>query len=136
MILPGYRRIFKGDYKPEEQPLVERLAETINSSFQIIYEALNGKLDINNFNAINKVIELEVNTNGVPKNPVIFKFKNSNRLSGCTVIKAENLTNSTIYVNSAPFITYTQNDDRITIVHISGLPADNVFRLTIKAEAN
>lgn len=135
MKIPGYRGINKTDYKPDDQPLVEQLSDVINSSFRIVYEALGGKLDItNNFKGVVKVLEVELNSSGEPKIPTAFKASSTDRIVGCTVLKAENLTDSNTYPTAAPFISYSQSNDIITINHIAGLPANNVFRLTIKAE--
>lgn len=134
MLLPTFRRIFRNDYKPDDQDLVEKLSYSINSGFEVLYEALNKKLDFrNNFQATIKDVQVEVDANGIPKNTTGFALINANRIDGMIVLRAENLTNSSIYPTSAPFVSFLQNSDRISITHVSGLQADNVYNIRILA---
>lgn len=134
MLLPTFRRIFRNDYKPEEQALVEKLSFSINSGFEVLYEALNRKLDFrNNFQATIKDIQVEVDSNGIPTNTAGFSLINSNRIDGILVLRAENLTNSSIYPTAAPFVSFLQNSDRVSITHVSGLQANNVYSLRVLA---
>ena len=134
MKLPNHIRLYKTDFDQEEQGLVEKLASPINPNFQVLFEALNNKLDFqNNFQASVRTVQVEVNAQGIPKSTTIFTLINSNRVNGVFVIRAENLTNTNSYVTGAPFISYTQNTDRVTINHITGLIPDNQYSITLIA---
>lgn len=135
MKLQGFKRLYKGDFDPEDQPLVEELSVPFNSNIEPLYEAINGRLTFgDNIKGVLKVIQVELNSSGIPISPVGFLASSTDRIVGCQVVKAENLTNSTTYPTATPFISYSQVDNRITVNHIAGLPANNVFRLTVKVE--
>jgi len=132
--LPGYRRIFSSDFDPKDQSLVEKLSVPVNNGVEVLFEALNNKLDFrNNFQASIRDVQVEVDSNGVPTGTSSFALINSNRVEGILVLRAENLTNSSIYPSGAPFVSFLQNSDRITITHISGLQANNTYSLRLLA---
>lgn len=132
--MPTFRRLFKSDYDQADQAIVEKLSGPINSGIEVLYEALNNKIDFtNNFQASVRTVQVDMGPNGIPKNTPIFTLINSSRVFGCWVLRVENLTNSSIYPTGAPFISFTQNTDRITINHITGLTADNQYSISIIA---
>lgn len=134
MKLPTFRRLFKSDYETDEQKIVEKLSGPLNSGIEVLYEALNNKLDFeNNFQATARSIQIEVDSNGIPKGTTIFTLINSNRINGVLVRRVENLTNPGSYPLGAPFITFTQNTDRVTINHITGLIPDNQYLISVLA---
>ncbi len=136
MTLPSLRKLFKADFKPEFQELIETMLPTVNNGVEVLYEALNGKLSIrDNLAGVVRDVDLSVNSSGIPTSLTTFTLNSSNRIDGITVIKTENLTNSSVYLTSAPFITYSQIDNRITINHITGLVASNNYRIRVKTWA-
>lgn len=132
MRLPSFRRIFEQDYEKQYQDLVRQLSVSINYGFEPLYEILNGKLSFTeNTASLITTVNVEVNANGKPKSKTTIRKTTSDRFSGFMIIKAENLSNSSIYPTSAPFISYTETSDSITINNVTGLPADNLFQLTV-----
>lgn len=134
--LPSYRRINTNDYSEEYKQLIETLASTLNPGIEVLFEAFNGKVSFrDNISSIIKEIEVEVDASGKPKNKASFKVDNAqgSRLEGIMVIKAENLTNSTIYPNSGVLLSYTETVNEVIINNIAGLPANNIFRLKLVA---
>ena len=134
VLLPTLRKLFKGDYKEEFQELIETMIPTVNNGVEVLYDALNGKISIrDNIQCVVKDINLSVNSSGIPVSLTTFTLNSIARIDGCEVIKVENLTNSSTYPTGAPFITYNQTDNRITINHITGLIAGNNYRIRVIA---
>ena len=130
--LPSYRRLYDQDFPEKDQELVGQLAVSINAGFEALYETLNGKLSFNdNTASLITTITVEVDASGKPKSKTTIKKNTSDRFSGFPVISAVNLSNSTTYPTSAPFISYTETTNTVTIDNITGLPANNLFQLTI-----
>lgn len=114
--------------------MVQTLGLTINGNTEPVFEAINGKLEFEtNIKGIIKDLEVTLDSNGIPKSTTAFTASSSDRIIGCQVVKAENITNSSTYPSGCPFISYTQIDDKITIKHITGLQADNKYRIRIIA---
>lgn len=134
MKLQNFKRIIKSDYEPDDQDLVEDLSYTINHGFEIVYDALNKKLTFgDNFNSTEKEFQVEVDSTGKPKNTTSFSLDVNTRITGTQVTRADNLTNSNVYPTSMPFITFTQNGTNIIVVNVSGLQANNQYRLRVIA---
>ena len=132
MRLPSFRRLYEQDYPPENQSLIQQLAGSVNSGFEPLYELLNGKLTFSdNTSSLISTINIEVNASGKPKTRTTIRKETPERFSGFTVIKASNLTNSNTYPTSTPFLTYTETATAIIIDHVVGLPADNLFQITV-----
>jgi hypothetical protein len=132
MQIPNFRRIFKTDYPADQQPLVEKLSGTVNNGLEVIYNAMakNVSLGDNIFCTI-KTITTRVDANGVPTSTLSFKIDTTGQIKGISVIRANNQTSSTVYPNSCPFLTYSQDNITISVSHIAGLPANNTFDLTV-----
>ena len=130
--LSNFRRLFKNDYQQDQQSLVEKLSVTINNGFELLYNAManNVSLSDNIFCTV-KVVSVQVNSSGTPISPLSFKISTTGSIKGISVIKADNQTNSNVYPNSSPFMTYSQNDTTITVSNIAGLPISNKFDLTV-----
>lgn len=136
MTLPSLRKLFKADFKPEFQELIETMIPTVNNGIEVLYELGNGKISIkDNLAGVVRDIDLSVNAQGIPVSLSTFTLNSGDRILGATVIKTENLTNSSIYPTSAPFITYSQLENRITINHITGLVSGNNYRIRVKTWA-
>ena len=124
--LPSFRRIFEQDYEKQYQDLVRQLSVSINYGFEPLYELLNGKLSFTeNTASLITTINVEVNATGKPKSKTTIRKTTSDRFAGFMVIKAENLTNSSVYPTAGPFISYTETSDSITcLLYTSPSPRD------------
>lgn len=130
--LPSYRRLYEQDYPEEYQSLIAQLAVSMNYGFESLYELLNGKLTLtDNTSSIITTVNIEVNSTGKPKTKTTVRKTTPDKFQGLSVIRAVNLTNSSIFPTSSPFLSYTETTDSIVIDNITGLPADNLFQLTI-----
>lgn len=124
------KRISKDDFNQEDQELVGRLAFALNPFLEQVTAAFDKGIDFNNLNQDFIFLETEVDSNGKPK--LNFEIKNTlkTRVRGVYCVGANNLTDRS-YPTSAPFITYTIENNVITILNITGLPANKRFRLSI-----
>jgi hypothetical protein len=134
MRLPNFRRIIKQDFQKEFQELIERLSVSINNGFDVMFEALNNKISLQN-NIMCTVIDLEIEPTaaGIPKNTTQFTLTYDGRTSIVLVGKLENLTTSSSYPTSAPFVSWTQTDKILQVNHITGLTANNKYSVRIVA---
>lgn len=135
MKLPSLRRLFTSDFPAENKTLVDKLAGVLNIDLQVLYDTLNKKVDLeNNIDCQVADVNVNVDANGIPKNSTVFSLDDKIRnVSGLEVIRADNSTNSGVYPTSGVFVTFSQVQSGIQIVHITGLPADNTFALRIIA---
>jgi len=134
--LPSFRRIFIGDFSPEEQPLVNKLAATINQGLEVVYSVLNNNISISdNMAATVKEIQVRVDAAGNPIGTTGFPLTFKGNAKGILVLRAENLSDTSTYPTSQPFCSFTQAGPTLFISHISGLQANQNYRLTLVAFA-
>lgn len=130
--LSSFRKIKKEDVAEEYKALIEAIGYSINSFADEVISGFNRRLTIKeNLTQDIVSIEVTVNSSGIPITESKFKNTIGKSLQGIKVIKAENLTNTSTYPTTAPFISFTQNGELVTINHISGLQSGNKYRLTI-----
>lgn len=134
MKLPTFRRIFKGDYPEEFRVLVEKLSQSINSGIEVLYEALNNKLTLaENLRCTVTTIQVSVNASGTPAGNVTVRLNTTDAVTGVQVMQAINLTNPRTYPTSAPFISFRQSGNVLTIVNVAGLTVNDQWSLSIVA---
>jgi hypothetical protein len=134
MRLSSFKRLYKGDFKQEFQALVDQLATSINIGIEALYDALNRKLTLrDNIACTVKEIDVKVDAAGTPTTTTLFKMDISNRLEGITVLSALNTDDSTGYPTGGIFISWTQTQNGILINNITGLIANQTYRLKIVA---
>jgi len=132
--LPTFKRLYTQDYPPEYKTLVEFLSDAINSGFEVLYEAFNNKISIrDNLNSVIKDVELQVDATGKPTTRTSFKLTGQGRLEGIIVVRVDNLTNSLVYPTSGVTISFTETATDVIINHVTGLPANNTFKLRLVA---
>lgn len=131
MKLSSYRRIFKTDYDENYQPLVEKLAVSINAGFDVLYDALNGKLSFSdNIAATIATFSVSVNSEGVPQKTTQFKLSGTQTsVEGLLVlgVTGEFLPSGGI------FIDYTKNENFVKINNIKGLQTDKNYSIKVVA---
>ena len=125
MKLPSFKRLFKGDYDEKEQNLVDKMSYTINSGIEVLYEALNRRLNFtDNFNSSQHTLTVTVDSSGKPIQTTVFTSNISGSAVGILVLKAVAGTDTVpIFPTSAPFISYSQNNKGFTISNVKGLTA-------------
>lgn len=136
MKLTGYKRIIKEGVPKEYHVLIDAIAPSINDFADQVINAFNKNITVeDNLNMEIKTLEVVVDGGGIPTMSTAFKSNLADRVRGIVVIRAENLTNSTVYPTAAPFITYSENNSVITINHIAGLPASDKFKLRLETRS-
>lgn len=134
MKIPLYRRIYKTDYSDESQPLVEKMALSINNGFDVLYDLANNKLTlVDNFNGTVKDITLILDSSGNPTDTNSISLNSGSRIIGVQVLKATNLSSNTTYPSNAPFVSFTQTERGLTINNVTGLQAGDKWQLTVVA---
>lgn len=131
MRIDNVNQIRSEDYPEEYEDLLDQLGETINPFMQQVQELSDGRVDFPNRVEVLRTIEITVDSNG---NPVLNNKINAEKtgVRGISVIRAINLTNNTVFPTSHPFISFTPvGGDTIQINNITGLPANQRFRLTL-----
>lgn len=124
------KRISKDDFAQEDQALVDRLGFALNPFLEQVSAAFNKGIDFDNLNMEFITLETEVDSNGTPRLNYELKTGIRTRVRAVYCVGAQNLTDST-YPASAPFISYTTNNNIITILNIAGLPTGKRFRLSV-----
>lgn len=132
--LSSYKRIITNDYAEKDRDLIDQLSGSVNDSFNSLYFAVNGRLSLSeNILCTVKDVEITVNSSGIPTFTASFTLNSNYLVSGCQVIKAENLTNSSIYPTGQPFISFVQNGNNVIINHISNLQANSRYLVRVVA---
>lgn len=135
MKLPNLRRLYSDiTKKAEEKTLVTNLSIPINNNLEVLYECLNGKVSlVDNMACSVRQVDVRVNELGVVQNGASFSLDDNLNVIGTQVIDAINITNSSVFPTGAPFITGAQTQNGYSILHVTGLPANNIFRLRVIA---
>ena len=131
--LSSYKRIRTSDFSQDEQPLVEKLADPINSAFDQLFYCLNGRVDFSNLFATVRDVDVVVDANGRPTSQTTFRLDRAGVITGTQVILAVNQTNSNTYPTGAPFVSFTQLDTSVLINHVAGLQPNQRYTLRIVA---
>ena len=135
MKAPGFRRLFKQDFKEDYGDLIDGLSPAINTGIETLYQVVNKNIDLTyNIQCTVKDVNVEVDSTGKPKSTTSFALDVANTpVKGCQVIQAENLTNSATYPTSQPFISFTQNNNNLILNNVTGLQANQKYRLRVVA---
>lgn len=132
MKIPSYKRLYKTDYDAEDQALVEQISGSVNNGFDVVYEALNGKLTFgDNFLGTLKSFTVTVDSSGTPIGPTTVNFNFNGRVGGVLVINAVNLVNSNIYPTSGVNVAFTASTSSITINNVGGIQANQPYQISI-----
>ena len=127
------KRLIKEDFDQKDQELIGKVGSILNPALEAITNTLNKGLNLVDLNTQIKDVSVEVNANGLPKSITSFKSDLKGKCSGLVVINAQNLTNTSTYPTTTPFISFGLDGDQIIINHISGLQANNKYTLKVLA---
>jgi hypothetical protein len=129
MKIQSPKRINAEDFTDDEQVMVEKIAFSVNTFMEEVFTALSQRINItDNLNQAQVTItNVKVDANGDLINSKSFKSNISGNVKGLHVIR----TFGTDYVNSSPFIDFTENAGIIKINNIKGLVADTIYKLVI-----
>lgn len=129
----GYlRRLIKEDFPKANQDLVGKIAAVMNPFMDAITNAFNNDITIaDNLEAQVSTFTVTVDSNGIPTVPLNIKYNLSAPATQLWVTRSVNNTNSVTYLTGAPFLEWTQTGTQIIVNHITGLPANNQYTLTV-----
>lgn len=138
MKLPSYKRLIDTDFKPEERNLIQQLAGTLNIGIETLYQALNKNLNLqDNISCTVKNVDVIVDASGNPKTKTSFTLDTTNlKVESLLVSRAQNITTTTSYPTTAPFVSFTQENNSIVLNNVTGIQANNLYRLRLIAFAN
>lgn len=130
--ITNIKRLIKEDFPPEQQDLIDKLAYVVNPFFDQVVAAFNK--GINTDNLTRQILEVTVNNTAGRITPGV-QFKNTlntNKILGINIIKAMNITNPAVYPTQAPWISWSINENIITINNITGIQDNNKYTLTLE----
>jgi hypothetical protein len=130
---PELVRIRAEDFDEDSQQMIAKLSSPINRMFEQIVALFNKQIDFQNLNR--QIVNVDVKTDGA--NNIIgvpqTKFNlRANKVQGIHVIRAINNNNPGISPITHPFITFSNNDDLLSVNKITGLQAGSHYTLTLE----
>lgn len=133
MKLNDIKRIRTEDFPKDDYALINKLSFALNPFLEQISTIFNKNVDFDNLNREIIKVVVELNSSGVPKTQIQIKSTLKTKIRGFNVIRAENLENDGTFPTGAPFVTFNQTSELITIFHVTGLPADKRYNLTLES---
>lgn len=126
------------DFEEQFRDLIDTLAGELNAFNNDVYNQLNGNITFDNLDrqlVPNLVVQMDASGAVINKPQVKLTLKS--KISGISVINAQNNTNVEVYPTSHPFISFTVGTDKgtdkiITIKNITGLQANSKYTLTVE----
>lgn len=132
---PDIQRLKTEDFPEEQQALVERIATSLNGFIEQMIFLLSKRIDFKNLNqfvsTINVVSGSTNTTDGSLKTPVTIRTDINGRIIGVNLINLTNKTNSLAVPTSQPYISYSINQNLLTIQKIYGLNNTSEYTLTL-----
>lgn len=132
---PDIQRLKTEDFPEEQRDLVERIAVSLNGFVEKMIFLLSKRVDFKNLNqfvsTINVVSGSTNTTDGSLKTPVTIKTDINGRIIGVSLINLANKTNSLAVPTSQPYISYSINQNLLTIQKIYGLNNTSEYSLTL-----
>jgi len=131
MKLNNTRQIRAEDFDDEYNQLVSQLGSILNSFMQEIVELSDGRVDFENRVETIKTFEITVNSSGVPVQAPFKLNTDKSGIRGMQVIRAYNLTNTTGYPTSQPFINFAPvGGTLVQVQSITGLRPNEKYQIT------
>jgi hypothetical protein len=133
--LPTFKTLQASDFPDQYADLINQLALIFNNEIQSVFNALNNGVSLNdNIFCVVKTIPVTVDVNGNTTNTANFQISIPNmRVQGCTVIRAVNTSNSSIFPTGAPFVSFTPGTQQVTINNVTGLTPGQQWSITLIA---
>jgi len=128
---PDLKRISKEDFPPEFHQLIEKLAFPLNSHMEQVRNLFNKGVDFDNLTQELITLKVQTNASSQPINKLNFKSSLRDKVRGIVVISANITSSNTSYVQAAPFISFSQNLNIISINNISGLAPETTYELLL-----
>ena len=129
--VPDLKRITVEDFPKEDQNLVGKLAFVINSFHEQVRSVLNRSIDTTNLAQEIITLSFVTGDSAQPLNPLVFRSTLVNRVRGLIPISLNITSNNQASPSQAPFISFTQAGNQVTIGNIAGLESGVAYELTI-----
>lgn len=137
MKLSSYTRILTQEYDAQFQPLVEKLAGSINSALGQIFIALDNNLSVaDNLATLTKTLTFSTNSSGVlttPSSIVLPTSRASSQVIGLLPIRVQGAGD--VVPTSGVTLTWKQvsatSGNQIQITNATGLPSGVSFTVTV-----
>lgn len=130
---PDLKRIAKEDFAPQYQDLIDKLAFPLNSFMEQTRNLFTKNIDFDNLNR--ELITLRVQTDQTtqPLAKVSFKSTLKTKVRGINVVSGVIVANNnTSFIQQAPFFTFSQNNNIVTIVNIGGLAPETTYDFVLE----
>lgn len=132
MKLPSFKRIVKQDFPADQSKLIDALGFSLNNGIEALYDALNKKVSLRDNMLCNvKDVDVTVDASGKVVNGGVFNTELPTGILGMQIIKADNLTNTSVYPTSAPWPSYLIVSNGISLLNVTGLQPGNTYKLRI-----
>lgn len=130
--LDNVQRILPEDYPEDDRETVTQLASILNYFMTQVVDTVNGRLDYENMNKDSITFDVTVDASGNPTQTLNFRAESG--VIGTMVINARNLTNTSVYPTSQPFVSFSplQQSGLYKVNNITGLQANNKYRITLE----
>lgn len=120
------------DFKGEEKDLIEKIGFVVNPFMNDVYNALNANIDYDNLKRQLIDVSVRIGTSGGLVNPPQIRLTKVGRPRGIQVLNAINLNNPMTYPTTAPFVSWTNTNDIINLLNVTGLQNGSEYRLTLE----
>ena len=130
---PDIKRIRKEDFDPEDHPIVEKLAYSLNTFMDQVIFILTKNVDFQNLNQVVVDYTISTDASGNLVNPPNIRTSElRSKPIGIICISAQNQTDPTIYPTSQPFVSFTLlNNETIDVLNITGLQNSSQYVLKL-----
>lgn len=132
MKISSQKRIYEQDYGTQYQELMQKLGILINGNFEVLFDAVDGKLGFkDNVASTITTFTVSVDASGTPRTAVSFALDSTQtQVQGLTVINCVG-SKANPYPNAVPFISFTQNENKVIVNNIKGLVADVQYSIKV-----
>ena len=126
------RRLVKEDFPQQYKDIIGKISMILNPALEQISLAMHNNITwTDNFAASIINIAVTVDANGIPTSDTSFLSKLPSQTQHIFVTRALNTTNPNTYVTGAPFVDWVDNNGTVVVNHVTGLPANSTFTLTM-----
>lgn len=129
--LSNITRINASDYSEEIRGDISKLAGELNYFMQDVVDAFDKNINFDNINMETLDIKISTNSSGIPLSTIVINTSDSKLILGIHVIRYTNNTNLANYATSAPFVSYTEQNNGYKISHVTGLRAGENYTLKL-----
>ncbi|PCI45890.1 MAG: hypothetical protein COB41_00435 [Proteobacteria bacterium] len=130
--VPDIKRLRKEDFDSEYQPMMERVAYSVNTFMEQVISVLNKNVDFNNLNQQVVSYNISLDSSGTVINAPNIKTNLKSKPAGVLCISASNVNDPNIFPISQPFVNIgIINSTTVSVQNISGLQADSTYQLTL-----